>query len=134
MDNNDHAWPHLADTNDIEAWASTLPAQSKFPILIRRLIEQVNDQVFQLEMRADEGVGKPGYDGTSEAGKATPFVPAGKAVWELGTNADASHKANKDYRERKDNPLHADPPRTTFVFVSLRRWSGKQDWAAKKGC
>jgi hypothetical protein len=97
------------------------------PRLVRRLIQRNNDQVLELEMRAAEGTGTPGYDGISRAAKATPFVPDGEAVWELGTGADFKAKANSDYQARTANPLGRDPNAITFVFVTPRYWPDKQD-------
>ena len=77
--------PHLADAVALEQWAERIEARSDFPRLVRRLIRQTNDQVVAIELRAGEGTGYPGYDGQVEALTATPFVPKGVSVWELGT-------------------------------------------------
>jgi hypothetical protein len=125
--------PHLASAEDIEAWAErVIEARTQFPRLIRRLIPQTNDQVTTLSMRADMGAGVPGYDGIVEASRATPFVPAGRSVWELGTGGDPLDKANRDYRKRTDNPLGEDLASTTFVFVTSRRWPEGDAWAQRK--
>src|SRR3954454_8302276 len=118
-------WPYLADEGDIKQWAEYRPeARHEFPRLVRRLINQTNDQVVRLEMRTGKGTDVRGYDGIVESGRATPFVPAGLSVWELGTNADPQAKANSDYRERTNYPLGIDMATTTFVFVTPRQWSG----------
>jgi hypothetical protein len=125
-------WPHLADRADIIKWAERMEARSEFPRLVRGLIQRNNDQLAELEMRAAEGTGAPGYDGVTRATRATPFVPDGLAVWELGTGVDFRSKANSDYRSRSEDPLGRDPATTTFVFVTPRHWADKQEWAAAK--
>ncbi len=124
--------PHLADRADIIKWAERVDARSEFPRLIRGLIKANNDQVMALQMRAAEGVDAPGYDGTSDALRATPFVPEGLAVWELGVGEDPGDKAQRDYRSRTDDPLGISTNDTTFVFVTPREWREKDSWAQRK--
>jgi hypothetical protein len=124
-------FPHLADARDLEGWAERIEARSEFPRLVRRLIHQTNDQIVSLEMRAAEGTGFQGYDGEVEASRATPFVPGGASVWELGVGPPES-KANADYRTRTDDPLGRDKTTTTFVFVTPRRWPRKSEWARER--
>lgn len=124
--------PHLADAEDLEKWADRVEARTDFPRLVRRLISQTNDQIVALEMRAAEGTDYSGYDGRVEAGKATPFVPADASVWELGVGDPPQKKANDDYKSRTDNSLGVDKSKTTFVFVTPRRWPGKTKWADEK--
>lgn len=124
--------PYLVDRADIVKWAERIDARAEFPRVVRGLIRATNDQVVSLQMRAAEGSGVPGYDGTCDALRATPFVPAGPAVWELGVGEDPGDKAQRDYRSRTDNPLGVDPSATTFVFVTAREWREKEDWAQRK--
>lgn len=124
--------PHLADAAAIEQWADRTEARTDLPRLVRQLIQQTNDQVVAIDMRGGEGTGVPGYDGRVTAMKATPFVPSGNSVWEMGAGADPLDKANRDYRARTDEPLDVDPAQTTFVFVTPRRWDGKLAWAQRK--
>jgi hypothetical protein len=126
------SWPHLADRADIIRWGDRMEARSEFPRLVRGLIQRNNDQLAELEMRAAEGVGAPGYDGVTRAARATPFVPEGLAVWELGTGVDFKSKAYDDYKARTENPLGRDPTSTTFVFVTPRQWTNKQDWVVAR--
>lgn len=119
--------PHLADRADIIKWADRIDARSEFPRLVRGLIRANNDQVIVLQMRAAEGVDAPGYDGISDALRASPFVPAGPTVWELGVGGDPADKAQRDYRERTNDPLGVAIADTTFVFVTPREWRGQSD-------
>ncbi|WP_344374304.1 hypothetical protein [Agromyces tropicus] len=120
------------DATDLERWADQRSAQSDLPRLVRRLIRHENDQVQSLEMRGGEGVGLPGYDGTVEATRATPFVPDGLSVWEMGTSDDPAGKATDDYKSRTDDSLDIDKSEATFVFVTPRRWRRKKAWEAKR--
>jgi hypothetical protein len=124
--------PHLADATDLDRWADTRSAQADLPRLVRRLIRAENDQVHRVEMRAGEGVGLTGYDGFVEASRATPFVPEGSSVWEMGVSGDPGRKAQSDYRSRTDDPQGIDSAEHTFVFVTPRRWESKKDWEQKK--
>lgn len=96
-------WAFLANRQDIIQWADRVDAFPALPRLVRLLIDQTNDQVVELEMRADEGVRLQGYDGFSRSLRATPFVPDGAAVWEMGTDRDPKGKADDDY-EKRTNP------------------------------
>jgi hypothetical protein len=125
-------WPHLATRHDITVWAQRVDAPPNLPRLIRRLIDQTNDQVVELQMRADEGVRLGGYDGYSRALRGTPFVPEGPAVWEMGTSDDPKGKADEDYGKRTENSGGVNREETTFVFVTPRSWPGKTAWADEK--
>lgn len=124
--------PHLADAASVAAWAERVEARTDFPRLVRRLVRQTNDQVVSLEMRAAEGAGFAGFDGQVEALKATPFVPMGRSVWELGVGADPGTKADDDYRTRTDDSLGVDKSKTTFVFATARRWPRKAQWERER--
>jgi hypothetical protein len=102
---------------------------------VRNIIRETNEVVTTLDMRGGEATGEAGYDGIVETSKATPFVPDGRSVWELGTSGDPAGKATDDYTKRTEKPLGEDPANTTFVFVSARHWPTKQKWIdeRKKG-
>jgi len=125
-------WPHLASRHDITVWAQRVDAPPDLPRLVRRLIDQTNDQVVELQMRTDEGTRLAGYDGYSRALRGTPFVPEGAAVWEMGTGDEPRGKADDDYQKRSAGPLWVKPEKSTFVFVTPRSWAGKTDWANEK--
>jgi len=125
-------WPHLVNALEIEAWSRRLDSRGQFPGVVRLLINRNNDQITRLDMRDAEGTGAHGYDGIVEALRGTTPVPAGRSVWEMGVNEDANAKANKDYNERTKNPLGENQAESTFVFVTPRRWDGKDEWARKR--
>lgn len=124
--------PHLADALDLRRWAEEVEARPQFPSLIRRLIWQTNDSVSKLEMRDAEGTGFEGYDGEVTAERATPMVPLGQSVWELGVGRDPRKKANEDYAKRCEDPRGVDPAKTTFTFATPQQWEDKEQWAAAK--
>jgi hypothetical protein len=125
-------WPYLAGRHEITVWADRADAPHTLPRLIRRLIDQTNDQVVELKVRTDEGVRLRGYDGFSRALRGTPFVPEGPAVWEMSTDQDVEQKANEDYAKRTEKPLGIGRVETTFVVVTPRSWPGKDEWAKEK--
>jgi len=86
----------------------------------------------QIDFPADEAVRLSGWDGKVLADEASPFVPAGFSVWELGTGQDPRAKANDDYGKRTRNPLGVDPRGATFIFATPRRWPGRDAWIAEK--
>ena len=83
-------------------------------------------------MRAGEGTRLGGFDGIVYSDNAHSFVPTGTSVWEMGVTDKVSSKAEEDFAKRTVNPLTAHPAETTFMFVTPRRWSGKEDWEKKK--
>ena len=121
-------WPHLVDADDVSNWSRRIDSFSQLPGIVRMLLKRNNDQITRLDMRDAEGVRAHGYDGIVEALRATPLVPAGRSVWEMGVNADFKSKAKNDYDERTATPLGEDQAETTFVFVTPHRWHGKEVW------
>jgi hypothetical protein len=100
-----------------------------FQQLVRRLIFATGWQgLRRVSFRSGEGVQLSGWDGVVEADEGTPFVPADVSGWELGTNRNVGRKAQEDYRKRTEDLKGLDLDRTTFVFVTLRRWANKREW------
>ena len=122
----------LCDASDLMAWADRRESQSLLPLLIRRLIRATAPRVTEFHIRTGEGVVLPGWDGIVRNDEDTPFVPEGTSGWELSVAARPQAKAEKDYQKRSEDsgPLVAED--TTLVFVTLRRWGGKEVWAREK--
>jgi tetratricopeptide (TPR) repeat protein len=99
---------------------------------VRRLILATGQQLRKVSFRSGEGTRHRGWDGVVKANEGTPFVPAGVSGWELGTGKDVRRKAQEDYQKRTRNPGVLKPKRTTFVFVTPRRWRDKQEWAQER--
>lgn len=121
----------LATATDLEMWATRRDAQAAFPQLVRRLVTASARDLSRISVRAGEGIGLPGWDGVVEAASWSAFVPEGMSVWEMGVG-EPQAKAQSDYRKRTDAPGNVKPATTTFVFVSLRRWAGKDDWVQRR--
>ena len=122
--------PHLAAAADIVAWADRTESRVQLPDLVRRLVLDTASPT-KASFRSHEGTDLGGYDGWVEAPAATPHVPAGTSVWEMGTNKNPSTKAGSDLRTRTKSPDPADPAATEFVFCTPRRWAGKDAWLEK---
>ena len=60
-----------------------------FPELIKRLILVGCQNVSSIRMPGLDDIWAPGFDGIVESQDQTPYVPAGKSVWEFGTHADS---------------------------------------------
>lgn len=119
----------LVNATDIDSWANRRTAQDSLPKLLRRLVRATTERVKFISVRADEGVQLEGFDGLLEVETGNEFVPGGKSVWEFGTNKQVKSKADDDYEKRKENPpLGIASAETTFVFVTPRRWSKKDEW------
>jgi len=118
------------DGTDIARWAETLDARSSLPELVRRLITATVklDQISRIDFPSGEGIQKFGYDGILDVVSGNAWVPIGCSVWEMGADKNISTKANDDYSKRTDNSLGIDKANTAYVFVTPRRWSGKQTW------
>lgn len=118
----------LVDATELAMWASRRDAQAFLPELIRRLIHGTLERVLRAGFRAGEGVQLAGWDGVVAVEIGNAFVPDGTSVWELGTGEDVKTKADDDYGKRTNDPLGLDRAETAFVFVTPRRWSGKEAW------
>jgi len=124
--------PILADATDLAQWANRVEAQADLPRLLRRLVHATVNRIVRVNVRAGEGIVFGGWDAGLVVETGNQFVPDGISGWELTTRADTATKANRDYAKRTGNPGEFDPRETTFVFLTPRRWGGKDDWAAAK--
>jgi hypothetical protein len=122
----------LVSATDLDAWAARRIAEAQLPRLVRRLVHATGRGVRRLSFRADEGVQIGGWDGIVIADEGNEFVPRGKSVWELGTNQKIKAKADAEYQKRSTDFGDVDPREDTFVFVSPRRWGGKEKWIASR--
>lgn len=123
------AW---ADATDLAEWSKRRDAQEDLPRLVRRLIQVTVDDVRRMSFRSGEGVQLGGWDGRVLADTGNAFVPQGESVWEMGTTSDIASKASDDYSKRTASPGDVDPATTTFVFVTSRRFSKKDEWSAAR--
>ncbi|MEB2487763.1 HigA family addiction module antitoxin [Burkholderia multivorans] len=119
--------------NDFEAWVTNnVRARTRLPVLIRTLVNSTALPSTS-DFPGNDDAERPGWDGWSECELGNPWVPAGNAGWEFGTNKDPKEKADGDYAKSvKAMPMRALRLETTFIFVTPRRWPGKSDWVNKK--
>ena len=118
----------------LEQWADHIDAQSILPLLVRRLVRGTVDptNLIRVQFPALEGVQSPGWDGLVEATRGNEFVPAGLSVWEMSVNKRSQMKAEKDFRKRTINSQGINKKKSMFIFVTLRKWQGKDGWCSEK--
>lgn len=121
----------LLSATALEHWADTRQAEDQLPLMIRRLVLATVNPL-HIDFPSGDSVNLPGFDGLLRTTGPAPLVPAGQSCWEMGRGNDPREKANEDYKGRTANPRGIDPKKTTFVFVTPRRWQGKSDWANEK--
>lgn len=131
--------PFLAfKANDIEHWAShNITARSRFAVFLRTLVHSTGSKLTEVDFPGNDDSQRAGWDGLVVAGEGTPWVPLGDSGWEFGTNEEPKTKADKDYKKSVDAVDANDRSSRTFVFVTPRRWAGKNTWVSEKqkeGC
>lgn len=124
--------PTLCDATDLTTWAKRREAQELLPRVVRRLVLTTGRGVGAASIRSGEGVQLRGWDGIVKADEGTAFVPQGISGWEMGTGKNPRQKAARDIEKRTREPAPLTPGDSTFVFVTPRRFDGKDQWAAKE--
>lgn len=122
----------LVDATDLAGWADRREAQGQLPRVVRDLVLATVERAERVIFSAGEGVQLGGWDGIVDVPRGNAFVPDGLSAWELGVSRQVRRKADSDYAKRTEDPLGLDPSETAYVFVTPRRWSKKQEWAAEK--
>jgi transcriptional regulator with XRE-family HTH domain len=121
----------FVDATDIFHWADRRDGQGSLPRLLSTLVRATG--LITLHFPSDEGVQLSGWDGTSHATSQSEYVPAGATGWEISTQHDGIRgKADDDYEKRTKDPLGLNPAESTFIFVTPRQWSQKDEWVAQK--
>lgn len=120
------------DANDLKSWASRRDCEGHLPLVIRRLVWATATDISYVDFPALDGVNRPGWDGILSVSEGTEYLPEGFSVWEISSNEKIKDKADKDYRKRREDPLGATPSETTFVFITPRKWSGRDEWCREK--
>ena len=117
--------PELVGASQLTQWPATRArdAQDRFPELIRRLLVETPG-ISSISVRSGDGVASTGYDGLAEAA-TTAFLPQGHLAFEFGVSKNPRQKATADYNARAAEG----PSDKTFVFITPRRWGGKEAWA-----
>jgi transcriptional regulator with XRE-family HTH domain len=121
------------DATDLSHWADRRDGQDTMPELISRLIRASKGHSAHLCFPSADSVSQPGWDGLCEVDEGTEHIPSGRSAWEIGTQRQKIRdKADKEYEKRSTETNPAEASRTTFVFVSARRWPRKSAWVRAK--
>ena len=116
----------------IENWAATnIHARDHLPVLLRGLIVSTGRELRRVDFPGFDNAQRHGWDGCVEAEAATPWVPAGRSGWEFGVSQRPRDKADSDYQARLAMLTPAERAACTFVFVTPRNWSHKNEWATR---
>ena len=126
--------PFLAvKSTDIDAWANEHRSRHELPVLLRILIHSTCSSGLQsVDFPGNDDAQRSGWDGRLTATFGNPWVPEGVSGWELGTGKEIKRKADGDYNKRTSKTDEVERLRTTFVFVTPRRWPGKESWLRDK--
>lgn len=110
---------------DLNNWADRIGARETFPEMVRHLIlasaRDITD-IRHMRFPGGENSQVRGYDGELDMAVAYPNVPAGRSVWEFGTNRTAADKFKSDYETRAGEMKAGERAAATFVFVTPRVW------------
>ncbi len=120
------------DETTIRQWADRHECRRYLPILIRRLVRETTPSLISLRFPGNEAVDLAGLDGQVDADSQTTWVPQGRSVWEMGCDQRPGGKADSDYAKRTSNAPSSELARSSFVFVTPRRWNNKDDWLAER--
>ncbi|WP_250454484.1 helix-turn-helix transcriptional regulator [Caballeronia sp. ATUFL_M2_KS44] len=121
------------EASDLGDWADRRDGQAAMPELLSRLISATCSNAAQLRFPAGDSVQYSGWDGTCVATVAVEPVPHGASAWEVGSQRNGiKAKADEDYDKRTTDPGAVSLKDATYVFVTPRRWPGKDQWAAKR--
>src|SRR5882724_4219856 len=118
---------------EIEQWADgNLNARATLPVLLRKLVHSTGQGLSLVDFPGYDNAEKKGWDGRVDAATATPWIPLGRSGWEFGCNADPKKKADGDYEARVTDIPAAERSEIDFVFVTPRKWNGKDKWVKEK--
>lgn len=113
---------------DLDHWSGNPVARTVLPALVRRLVH-ASASPRQIDFPAYDGVDAPGWDGTLKLDTSTsPWTPAGSSFWEMSCRADVARKAASDFKKRTEATSEDLRRNAIFVFVTARRWPGKEQW------
>ena len=102
-------------------------AQQELPQIIRRLCFHAKDTK-AISFPAGDSTFMPSWDGTLESADGNAWIPAGKSVWEIGTDNSVGSKANSDFIKRTKDSSEELKAENTYIFITPRRWKGKEKW------
>lgn len=117
----------------IVSWVNThsKEAQTNLPRWIRRLCFDA-EATRQLAFPAGDSSFVPGWDGVLSSERGNAWIPGGSSRWEIGCDQDVPGKANHEYRKRTKQTSADERSDCTFVFVTPRRWTKKNEWITEQ--
>ncbi len=118
----------LITAEDLDHWAESPEARRAFPELVRRLIAHAGAVLRRLDVPSGSGTDLAGFDGIVEVQEGTARIPDGRSVWELSCEKQVPRKARKDLAKRTRATGPEERAKTSFVFATPRKWSGKDRW------
>jgi len=122
--------PHIS-ADRLSDWACEYATAGDLPWLVRSLVRLTVGPQADVEFSTGKGIYGGDFDGTvASAGRGK--VPDGDSVWEVSTCEDFERKANEDYVKRTANPKGRAQHETTYVGVTLRRFSKCKEWAEQR--
>lgn len=116
---------------EIENWslAKRVSSRAALPLLVRRLAFATTSDLAGLDFHGEEEAERHGWDGETTSSLGSEKVPAGTSCWELSNSANLPGKPNDDIRAREAVLIPQKRKEITFVYVTPRRWAGKEAWA-----
>ena len=123
---------NLITRDQLDSWSDTPESKANFPHLISRLIRATTAKDTKVHIPWGSATYIGGWDGIVDSKEVTRYVPGGISLWELGTDRDPKKKADADYEKRTSDPLGYTPHDATFVFVTPRTWTKKEEWVSQR--
>jgi hypothetical protein len=120
---------------DITQWTeiNSREAQDTLPLLIRKLIfASCKSKPEKIDFPFGDDVALSGWDGELKVKTGSEFIPSGKSGWEIGTDKGIKGKADGDYQKRCVDSAPFNSTETTFVFVTSRLWTKRDEWITEK--
>mgnify|MGYP000973022401 FL=1 len=118
--------------DQLGSWADTPESKANFPHLISRLIRATTAKDTKVNIPWGSATYIEGWDGIVNSKEEARYIPEGISLWELGTGQDPKKKADSDYEKRTKDPRGYTPQDATFVFVTPRTWTKKEEWVSQK--
>lgn len=118
--------------NDIVGWVDhNISARARLSVLLRILTNSTTSDLKFVDFPGNDDSERPGWDGRTETGSGSRWVPSGKAGWEFGVTTDIRGKANGDFTKSVNAHKPSERKEMTFVFATPHRWPGKDAWVAE---
>lgn len=113
-------------------------SQELLPELVRRLVfaQSIPSQLKRCRFPSGEKITERGFDGYVSFEDGNYWVPAGKSLWEVGTNSNPEAKANADWGAfpKRKWPKTTARMNYSWIFVTPHFWpeQDRQTWIEEK--